>query len=139
VVFPSKGSTSLIANLSFAECHKRKKFMCKACTVSVVLLDSRRWGGIWSWRYFEIIIFLTRSRDSLVCVVTSLWDGRPRNRGSFPGISYRLFPFRIIYILALWQTQPPLLLVLGGVEIKWPRREAEHSSPSSAEVNNSCS
>jgi len=92
-------------------------------------------GGIWSWRYFEVIIFLTRSRDSLVCVVTSLWDGRPRNRGSFPGSSYRLFSFRIIYILVLWHTQPPLLLVLGGVEIKWPGREAEQLLPSSAEVN----
>ena len=113
--------------------------MCKACTVSVVLLDSRRWGGIWIWRYFEVIIFLTNSRDSVLCVVTSLWDGRPSNRSSFPGSRYRLFSFRIIYILALWQTQPPLLLVLSGVEVKWPGREAEHSPPSSAEVNNSYS
>jgi hypothetical protein len=90
-------------------------------------------GGI--WRYFEVIIFLTRSRDSVVCVVNSLWDGKLRNRGSFPGSSYSLFSFRIIYILALWQAHPPLLLVLGGVEINWPGSEAEHSPPSSAEFN----
>jgi len=53
----------------------------------------------------------------------------------FPAGSYRLFSFRIIYILALWHTQPPLLLVLGGVEIKWPGREAEHSLPFGAEVD----
>lgn len=95
MVLPSKDSTSLIANLSFAECHKREKFMCKACTVSVVLPDSRRWGAgvIWSWRYFEVIIFLTRSQDSVVCVVTSLWDGRPSDRGSFPGRQLQIILF----------------------------------------------
>jgi hypothetical protein len=35
-------------------------------------------------------------------------------------------------------TQPPILWVLGALSlgVKWPRREADHSSPSSAEVKN---
>jgi hypothetical protein len=47
-----------------------------------------------------------------------------------------IFLFTIVSRTALWPTQPPIQWVLWAIslEVKWPGREADHSSPSSAEV-----
>jgi hypothetical protein len=48
----------------------------------------------------------------------------------------RIFLFTTASITALGQTQPPIQRVPGALSlgVKWPGREADHSPPSSAEV-----
>jgi hypothetical protein len=61
----------------------------------------------------------------------TLGTGRPRNWGSFPDKDKRYFFFSKVSRAALQSTQP--LDQLGR------RREADHSSPSSAKVKNAWS
>jgi hypothetical protein len=76
-----------------------------------------------------------RSRNSSVSIVTRLWAGRP-------GFYYRQGQGLILFTTAsrhaLWPTQPPIQCVLWDLSpgVKWPRREADHSLPSRAEVKN---
>jgi hypothetical protein len=62
--------------------------------------------------------------------VTRLRDGRPRNRGSIPG---RARDFSLVENAETRSgaTQQAVVSFLG---VKWPRREADNTSPSSAEV-----
>jgi hypothetical protein len=52
-----------------------------------------------------------------------------------------IFLFITVYRLALGPTQLPIQCVLEAVSlgVKWPGRETDHSSPSSAEVKNAWS
>jgi len=67
---------------------------------------------------------------SPVSVVTRLWTGRR-------GFDSR-FLFATVSRLALGPSQPPIQWVTRALSLglKWPRREADHSPISSAEVKN---
>ena len=75
----------------------------------------------------SFLFLFTRSRDSIVSIVTGLRAGWPRNRGSIPG-----WGKRFISILQLpdqlWG-QRNFLFVGGGLlpDVKRPGREAAHS------------
>jgi len=60
-------------------------------------------------------------------------------RGSITGRGERIFPLASVSRTALWPTQPPVKWVPGvlspGVKVR-PVRDADHSPPSSAEVEN---
>ena len=62
--------------------------------------------------------------------MTRLWDGRPRNRGSIPGTD------RDFSLVENAETRSGAiqLAVVSFLWVKWPRREADNTSPSSAEV-----
>jgi hypothetical protein len=74
-------------------------------------------------------------------VLTQTWlrAGRPGDRGSIPGGGQRIFPLTSVFMPALGPTQPPVQWVPGvlspGVKAR-PGRDADHSPPSSAEVEN---
>jgi hypothetical protein len=53
----------------------------------------------------------------------------------------RIFFFTTLFRTNLGPTQPPIQWVTGAfpLGVKWPRREADHSRPSSAEVKNAWS
>ena len=62
--------------------------------------------------------------------MTRLRDGRPRNRGSIPGRG------RDFSIVANAETRSGAtrLAAVSFLGVKWPRREADNTSPSSAEI-----
>jgi hypothetical protein len=62
----------------------------------------------------------------------------PGDRGSFPGRSKIIFPLTSVSRPALRPTQPPVQWVQGSFPRgkARPGRDADHSSPSSAEVKN---
>jgi hypothetical protein len=73
-------------------------------------------------------------RDSSVGIATGYWmDGR----GSIPGRG-NIFFFSIVSGPARGLSQPPIQWVSGALspEVRRPGREADHSSPPSAEVKN---
>jgi hypothetical protein len=77
---------------------------------------------------------LITSRDSSVGIVTGYWlDGR----GSVP-VRDKILPFSITSKSALGLTQPAIQWVSGTLYpgVKRQGREAHHSSPTSAEVEN---
>jgi hypothetical protein len=59
------------------------------------------------------------------------------DRGSIPGGGLGIFPFDTVSRPALGLTQPPIQWVPGALSlgVYRPGREADHSPPSSAEVN----
>jgi hypothetical protein len=59
------------------------------------------------------------------------------DRGSISGRG-KLFLLSIASRPAIRQTQPPIQWALGNLSlrVKWPGREADHLSPSNAEVKN---
>jgi hypothetical protein len=61
--------------------------------------------------------------------------GRPRGRSSSPG-RVKYFLFSTSFRPVLGTTQRPIQRIPGAVsqKVKWPGREADHSSPTSAEV-----
>jgi hypothetical protein len=74
-------------------------------------------------------------------VVYSVWlrGGRPADRSSISGRGERIFPLSSVSIPALGPTQPPVQWVPGGPfpsAKARPGRDADHSPPSSAEVEN---
>jgi hypothetical protein len=60
------------------------------------------------------------------------------DRGSISNRAKRFFVFSTASRLALEPTLPPIQWLLGALPpgVKWPGHEADHSSPSSAKVNN---
>jgi hypothetical protein len=63
--------------------------------------------------------------------------GRPRGRSSCPG-RCKIFLLSTLSRSILWPTQPPIQCVPEALSpgVKQPRREADHSPSSSAEVKN---
>jgi hypothetical protein len=61
--------------------------------------------------------------------------------GSSPGRGWEFFFFTTVSKPALGTTQPPIQWVTRALSmgVKWLRREADHSLPSSAEVKNAWS
>jgi hypothetical protein len=94
------------------------------------------WFGeyeLWSFslcNFLQILISRKRSRYS-----DWLGAGLPRVRSYSPG-KVKNFLFSTSSRSALGSTQPPIQWVRGALSpgVKWPGREADHSSPSSAEV-----
>jgi hypothetical protein len=83
--------------------------------------------------YVTMVITL-RSLDSAVCTATGYG---PRGRSSSPG-GGRIFLLSMSFRPVLVPTQPPIHWVPGSLfpGVKRPRREADHSPPTSAEVKN---
>jgi hypothetical protein len=77
----------------------------------------------------------TDSWDSAVGIVTRYGAGQPRGQSSSLG-GGKNFHFYMSSELALGPTQPPMQWVAGVLPpgVKWLRREADHSPPTSAEV-----
>jgi hypothetical protein len=65
-----------------------------------------------------------RSRDSVLGITTGYMLDEP-------GVGVKNFIFSTLSRPALRFTQPPIQLIPG---VKWPGHEADHSSPTSAEV-----
>jgi hypothetical protein len=79
---------------------------------------------------------IIRGRDGSVGIATRLRAGR-QEWGFDSQQGHEMFLFSIPSRLALRSNQPPIQWVLGTLSpgVKRPGREADHSPPSSAEVN----
>jgi hypothetical protein len=81
---------------------------------------------------------VSRVAQSVGC---SVWlrAGLPGDRGSIPGRGERIFPLDSVSRSALGPTQPPVQWVpvdpFPGAKAR-PGRDADHSPPSSAEIEN---
>jgi hypothetical protein len=62
--------------------------------------------------------------------------GRPGDRGSIPGTGERVFPLTSVSRPALGPIQPPVQWVPGDLSSSLKRGRADHSPPSSAEIEN---
>jgi hypothetical protein len=76
----------------------------------------------------------SKSRDSSVGIALGYWLDDRGSRLRFP-VGLGIFLFTTSSRTALGPTQPPILWVPGDLSIgvQQPGREADHSSPSSAE------
>jgi hypothetical protein len=79
------------------------------------------------------------SRDSIISISDWLWAGPPRIRSSSPG-RVKNFHFSISSKPALGSTKPPIQWLPGAISVgvKQPGPKADHSSPTSAEVEKTC-
>jgi len=68
--------------------------------------------------------------DAVFDMVTSLKDGRSRNRGSISGRRIKIFLFSKATKLALFSNQPRIhwIMIISKEGLKRPRRESDHSS-----------
>jgi hypothetical protein len=104
----------------------------------------------WLWYILLISIHDDRPESNVILITTSLNKEEP-GWLSFTALGYGLdgrgfeswqrlgiFLFTTVPIPALGPTQPPIQWVPWALSLglKWPEREADHSPPSSAEVNN---
>ena len=84
--------------------------------------------------YVCSIITCTGSRDGVIGILP---DERPTNLGLDPGKLQAIFTFQKY---PFWIWGPPILVLNGCLGsfpgVKRPRREVNHSSPSSAEMKN---
>jgi hypothetical protein len=81
------------------------------------------------------IVSVVGSRGSSVSIVSDYGLG---DRGSIPGRGKKIFPLASVSRPALRPTQPPVQWVPGVLSSDKARagRDADHSSPSGAEVKN---
>jgi hypothetical protein len=86
----------------------------------------------------KTVILLYKDRDSSVGIATRLRTGLSEQSGFDSRRGLWIFLFATASRPALGPTQPPIQWVSGILSpgVKRPRRETDHSPPSSAEVKN---
>jgi hypothetical protein len=78
---------------------------------------------------------LTR-RDIEVGVVSWLWNGQPRNRGSIPKGQELFVLENLLTSAGAHSASYPIRSGAHSLELKRSRRQADHSPPSSTKVKN---
>jgi hypothetical protein len=89
--------------------------------------------------WFCYLLLLLRDRDSSVSIVTRLRTGRPGFNSRQELRIFLFFTAGCPYRLVAHPTSYPMNTGVISQGLKRPRREADHSPPSSAEVKNAWS
>jgi hypothetical protein len=76
-----------------------------------------------------------RESDSSVIIVSRLPAGRPKNRGSIPGM-VEIILLCTVPKLTLWPTKPPIDTGTHSIAIDQQRREADYSPTPTTEIEN---
>jgi hypothetical protein len=104
------------------------------------VIGTSKWTTLWLFVTHGQKKLMWRSRGSSVSLETRLRTGWP-GFNSRQGQSWYFFLFATASIPTVGLTQSPIQWVLENLSrrVKRPRREADHSPPSSAEVTNAWS